>query len=91
MSVPSTALFAAGDLVSVARYDQYDPPWKRLGDPCRVVCVHDAGKWHCESGVMVDIESQDGRQMRLDSHWLKPYQANARNQGLAPQEKTNAK
>ena len=75
MSVPSTALFAAGDLVSLERWDATEPPWGKLG-VCRVVSVENPARQHCESGVMVTVESKDGKQRKLDSHWLKPYEAN---------------
>ena len=63
---PSTG-YAPGDKVSLARWDKTEPPRKRLG-VCTVVDVETGCV--CESGEMVTVQSEDGRQVTLDAHWL---------------------
>lgn len=60
---------ALGDLVSVARWDATEPPYKRIGDPCVVVGVSGGA---CESQRVI-IKTPKGDNRILDRNWLAPY------------------
>lgn len=60
--------YKAGDRVSLARWDESEPPYKRMG-VCEVAGVESR---QCESGWMVTVKAKDGRTKTLDQNWLWP-------------------
>lgn len=66
MSEESNQPLEVGATVNMISWDATVPQQQRLG-PCRVIaCWRDK----CESGWLVLLRAESGREVELDSHWV---------------------